>query len=291
MAITKKSMIQTYNLLLKNMSDNEKLQQEINNRTLLGMELPVITVILLRRHQLKRNNGNKVTVDRRENDYIIQYDREKNILYGLPILLNDEYYANLDFDMVKNDLFPEIDLNEESFERPINMKMEDWPKPIEGISETSIRGDYHSFMIPTFIKDIQRDALIEVSCSDLQIPLHLLAQVARSGVNLQDDYSITITKSNNFGIDKGISESVRRNCVRFKEILKKDENIVVYRDSIAVEENGRERTLIPKFYWNRFYQSRENMIMSLLLANYKILTISNIESAILDIYYDNESVS
>ena len=226
-------------------------------------------------------------------NFIVEYNAKEKIIYGVPVKL---LTAIEDLKGIPGVFYMDGVLATHLTEYIVidkvdNIDFTNWPIPLEGISHfilddenlINISGD--EITIPNHILSIFENALDNCRCKILNIPTQLLPQIARSGIILEDDYVVKIQITGDFGLNWPTIKSYKGRCTKYVDILEKGENIIVYPKKLTIEVRNEEREYLPGYNWSHFFESKEDMIMGLLLARYNIVTISGMVQGMLDIYY------
>jgi len=285
MRVSKKQLVKAYLELSEKLRADEEYQQYWNNAVLLGMDVQV-QYVLLKKIPVKKN-GKTIWQDRFQCDFVVEWDANRKIFIGKPVSLKKGYYEDAVIDnRFYNDGIIALVNGQSLLEDIKRINFEEWPKQIEGIANGSIKGRYKTLTIPSFIKVLSEDSFAGASCSNAVVPIPLLAQLRRSGVEILKEGGVSVVKTHGSGI-REIEVPEKRNCTRYKDLFDKNVDLLVYREHLEIQKNKKELLTIPGFKWNRFYETKEVFILSLLFSLYNILTL-NIEAGIIDLYHMSE---
>lgn len=211
-------------------------------------------------------------------DYIdVYYDKQRDILFGRPVKLSSEIKKNL-LDSVYWIFTDEV----EKHIIDVPSSMDTLCKWMNGLRrESFLEIDFEKLEVPRFIKELEKGCLKRCTCEkSIILPTHLLKQLIPSGMIISTDCTMHLIGTGNFG------ECPNENSeyIEYPDLLSVNETFKVYSDKLVVNND----LLIGGFEWDKFYNSIEEMVVSLLLAKFRVFINSDVTMAILDIYSERE---
>ena len=303
MRISRKEFLRRYEAIKSMLQDNEYYKIRETDSNTLGMHADILYIVT-----------HKITG---EYDYIIRYDKDKKIFYGKPIELMKEFFEQID-SIVQDPMneacyregFLATSLQNITIYREIakpDLSKFSWY--IEGIMKGTVPRYLKEIVIPKHIKYFEQDSLKGVSCKKLVIPANILERLPISGFDF-DPTKTNIELSNRKGwtipyerVHKG-DTYIR--AWRYNHILDEDIDIIVYPTKIIIVKSDKSDTnntsrrreeeepegvnLVTGFKFSKLYKSHEYLIMSMLLAYYGIVTISDVEASLIDIYKEKRKL-
>lgn len=227
-------------------------------------------------------------------DYIdVYYDANTKILSGRPVNLLSKFKK----EQQKEDegVFASIeDLTPYISKRRVPLDhLHHW---FEGlVKESYVSEKFESLQVPNFIKRLEPGSFKYCKCkSKLLIPTHLIIQLTRAGLVVEEDCQVRLSRTGDFGLNdfvkrvyfKSDSEKLTVDYIDYQSMFKVDEYIRVYADRLAVIRNNKEIKFINNFIYKKFYNSADELIICLLLAKYNIIVTTDVTLGLIDIYND-----
>lgn len=209
-----------------------------------------------------------------EYDYInIRYDDKKKILYGKPCIIKmnkKQRGENLGLLFTVGE--PELKKVDISAQ-----KLHEW---FDGLGDGCfINRSFKRLTIPTFIKDCEPDSFKGCVCEkNITIPTHLIYKLCRTNIKVGNDCKINLVGTGDYGVQFKTSTYP----IVIPDLLKKGENLLVYKDKLELDGN----LFIDGFRYKKFYNNVNEFIICLLLAKYGVFCNSDVTAAVLDLYDD-----
>lgn len=209
-------------------------------------------------------------------DYVnVLYDDEQDILYGRPVKMWQE---------MKSDI-PVYWLYQDEIEKGIADTPKDTAelcKWVNGLGRDTFTGiTFERLELPRFIKDLERNSMNQCFCNgEIILPTHLLTRIISSGLTVGGECAMELIGTGGFGKNQNVHEGY----TEYPDLLKQNENLMVYSDKLMIDGNP----FINGFQWDKFYNSSEEMAISLLLAKFRVFINSDVTMAILDLYSERE---
>lgn len=220
--------------------------------------------------------------------------QERAIALGLS---EDDIYFALDGKRIDSDFDYDITwFNDDKrilYGRPLETdgripKPEHLHKWINGVASDSFVGKEwrEEIRLPGFIKHLKVDSFRDCKCyKRLVIPTHLFPQLTGSGLEIMDGCKVFLDRTGNLGINDFIKKK-GIDWITYENVLKKGEHIRVYSDKLTIlsNEEKNEKKYVNNFYWKKFYNNSDELIYCMLLTYYKIIIVSDVTLALIDIY-------
>lgn len=234
-------------------------------------------------------------------DYIITLNKttigalNRGVLYGKPVTLNENY--NLGIDLISeselNNIIDELNIK--------NIKYSYLSDVFNGIAKDSFVDQEfdQDFILSPIIQELETNAFKNCICKGrFELPHNLLTQLAKNRikslgktklvVNYTDSKKGGVYINGNFGINYVKSQGL--GFMQYNDVFKVGEALRVYEDRLTLYRAGefggfQEYEYIDGFEYQKFYgNNADNLVISLLLAQYNIVTISEVTDALIDIY-------
>lgn len=220
-------------------------------------------------------------------------------LVGVPVLLNDEYTKifNMEKDktntgrnrddvaIILADELPTMCIQKDTLDlKNITQSKVFFGNIFTGLGSGTFKGmTVNNCTLPSNIKYLESgcfsDCLFtgDFGCSDA-----VFAQLSKGGYKHNPETQIRIHKKEK----KKFSNKINgENFTQYMDFFKAGEALRVYADRLTlVDEKGHESEYINNYQWNKFYDSMDGMTYLMLLSYYKVVTVSDVTGALVDIY-------
>lgn len=225
-------------------------------------------------------------------DYIdVSYNATTKILSGRPVYLLSEYKRSLQEDD-DSGIFGTLEsLDSHISKKRVSLQhLHHW---FDGLAADSyISQGFNTLQIPDFLYFLAPGSFKECEVKhNLGVPTHLLIQLTRAGLKVGENCKVSLVKTGSFGLNELVktvtysaSERESIEYIAYQSLFRTDEYIRVYIDRLTVVRENKEIEFINNFYYKKFYNSADELIICLLLAYYNIIVTTPVTLGLLDTY-------
>ena len=234
-------------------------------------------------------------------DYIIPLNKttinglDRGILFGKPVKLKDNVRSKMLVSKNQLDtIIDELNIKEINYKQLSNV--------FNGISTNSFVNQIfkQDFILPSTTQELEIGAFRNCICNGrFEAPTTILGQLTRGFSNLTKvklcagyfnrDKKEEFYVSGRFGIR--VTKPARTNYIQYNDVFKIGEALRVYEDHLTLYRSGeagqgfREYEYMNNFEYRKFYgDDPDDMIISILLAKYNVVTVAQVTVARIEIY-------